>query len=351
MPVNLYDYTVPALLRGLGVLQSYLAKMQAAVDHGQFTEKELLQARLANDMLPLGWQIRIAIDNAKNAPARLTGREPPLFADDEQTFEEYRRRLKKSIAFLQTLTPDAFEDSQTRKIDRSFRRVGSTMAGEDYLRALVLPNFYFHITVAHAILRHKGLRLGKSDYLGALPDVVSAPIPLHTGAHPSPFLTKEESVDWLAKHGIQEMPEVVGEGFSYFQFDLYPLPVKLSDLMRSLLEDLGGYEGGLLLLSDWIWDEEYEGDPTNPYRVAQGESRPLNEAPGLLLDAAAYQDAVALLALIVERRWTGQLYFSSGATTLQIAEGDRMAVYTSNPDAERLVRYRLVVSGSDILPV
>lgn len=351
MSANLYDYTVPALLRGLGVLQSYLGKMQAAVDHGQFTEQELLRARLANDMLPLGRQIRIANDNARNAPARLTGREAPLFADDEQTFGEYRGRLEKTIAFLRTLTPADFEGSQTRVIDQSFRRVGSSMSGGDYLRAIVLPNFYFHIAVAHAILRHKGLRLGKSDYLGVLPDVVSAPISASPDAHPVRFLTRNESAEWLAERGMREIPAADKPGINCFQFDLQPLPVKLSDLMQSLLEDLGGYEGGLLLLSDWIWDDDYEGDPTAPYRTAQDESRPLGEAPGLLLDAAACQDAVALLTLMVERRWSGQLHFASGATILGITGGDRMDVHTSNPDAERMVRYRLLVLGSDILPV
>lgn len=107
----------------------------------------------------------------------------------------------------------------------------------------------------------------------------------------------------------------------------------------------------LLLLNDWIWDDEYEGDPTAPYRQAQNDVRPLNEAPGLLLDASAREDAVALLALLVERKWTGQFYFSSGAAVLRIVEGDRVHVHTANPEAERLVRYRLVVSGSDVLPV
>lgn len=349
MPGNLYDYTVPALWRGIKVLQSYLDKMQAAVDRGHFTGRELLRARLANDMLPLGRQIQIASDNAKNAPARLTGRKAPLFADDEQTIGEYRHRLEEVIAFLQTLTPEDFEGSETCMIDQSFRHVGSTMAGDDYVRALVLPNFYFHVAVTHAILRYKGLRLGKSDYLGVLPDVSSRPTLPDTP--PTHFLTKEESAGWLAAHGMQKMPVAGRSGFSYFRFDLKPLPIKLSDLMQSLLEDVGGYEGGLLLLSDWIWDDDYEGDPTAPYRAAQSELRPLNEVPGFLLEPSACQDAVALLALMAERRWSGQLYFVSGTTTLRITEGDCIDVYTSNSDAERLVGYRLVVSGSEILPV
>lgn len=350
MPANMYDYTIPALLRGLGVLQSYLYKMQAAVDARQFTGEELLQARLADDMLPLGHQFQIACDNAKNGPARLTGKKAPWFADNEQTIGEYLSRVEKTIAFLRTLTPEVFGGSEARMIDQSYRRAGAAMAGEDYLRALLLPNFYFHIAVAHSILRHKGLRLGKSDYLGALPQLApKAPASSRDGP-PVRFLTRAESIEWLTGRGLREMPATDEPGSSHFQFDLQPLPVRLSDLIDLLLGDLGEFDGGLLLLSDWIWDSEYEGDPTAPYREAQKESRPLNEAPGLILGKSDRQDAVALLALLVERKWSGQFYFASGITTLRIVE-DRVHVYTANPEAERLVQYRLAVSGGDILPV
>ncbi|MCX7513088.1 DUF1993 domain-containing protein [Frateuria hangzhouensis] len=351
MPAHMYDYTVPALLRGLGVLQSYLDRMQAAVHAGQSTGAELLRARLADDMLPLGRQFQIASDNAKNGVARLTGQEAPWFADDERTIGDYRDRIEKTSAFLRTLTPEAFEGSQARMIDQSYRRVGSAMSGEDYLRALLLPNFYFHIAVAHAILRHKGIRLGKSDYLGTLPVLASMGMGSSSDGIPVRFLTQAESIEWLAGRGLQEVPATDEPGSSHFQFDLQPIPVRLSDLVGSLMEDLGGFEGGLLLLSDWIWDDEYEGDPTAPYREAQKEARPLNQAPGLLLEKSARDDAVALLTLLVERKWTGQFYFASGATTLRIVEGDRVHVHTVNPEAERLVRYRLVVSGSDVLPI
>ena len=82
MPASMYDYTIPPLLRGLGVLQSYLDKMQATVDSGRFTGEELLQARLADDMLPLGRQFQIASDNAKNGPARLAGQEAPCRSEE-----------------------------------------------------------------------------------------------------------------------------------------------------------------------------------------------------------------------------------------------------------------------------
>ncbi|HET6803986.1 MAG TPA: DUF1993 domain-containing protein [Frateuria sp.] len=243
MPSNMYDYTVPALLRGLGVLQSYLDKMQAAVDAGQFTAGELLQARLADDMLPLGRQFQIASDNAKNGPARLTGREAPWFADNEQSIGEYRDRIDRTIAFLRTLKPEAFEGSHARMIDQSYRRVGAAMAGDDYLRALLLPNFYFHVAVAHSILRHKGIRLGKSDYLGVLLGTSPATLGSSREGHTARFLTQAESIDWLAGRGLQEVPAADAPGRSSFQFDLQPLPVRLSDLIGSLLEDLGEFEG------------------------------------------------------------------------------------------------------------
>lgn len=348
MSSNMYDDTVPALLRGLGVLQSYLHKMQAAVDAGQFSAEELLQARLADDMLPLGRQFQIASDNAKNGPARLVGQDAPWFADDERTIGEYSHRIEKTIAYLRTLTPELFEGSQARMIDQSYRHAGSAMSGGDYLRALLLPNFYFHVAVAHSILRHEGLRLGKSDYLGALPGQTTTSA---GDALAIRFLTRPESIQWLADNGLPEVPSTEELGKSHFQFDLQPLPVRLSDLVGSLMEDLGGFEGGLLLLDDWIWDDEYEGDPSEPYRQAHNEARPLNEVPGLLLGKSARQDTVALLTLLVERKWSGQLYFAPGATILRIVEGDRAHVSTANPEAERLVRYRLAVSGGDIVPI
>jgi hypothetical protein len=80
-------------------------------------------------------------------------------------------------------------------------------------------------------------------------------------------------------------------------------------------------------------------------------ARPLNEAPGLLLDESAREDALVLLALLVERRWTGHFYAASGTTFLRIVEGDRAYVHTKDPEAERLVRYRLVMSGGDVPPI
>ncbi|HET7346587.1 MAG TPA: DUF1993 domain-containing protein [Acidobacteriaceae bacterium] len=347
----MYDYTVPSLLRGLDVLRSYLGKMQEAIDEGRFTEKELLQARLAKDMLPLGRQFQIASANAKNGPARLTGQAAPWFKDDERTLADHRRRMERTTEYLLTLSPEDFKNSHTVMVDQSFRRVGTTMSGGDYLRALVLPNFYFHVAVAHAILRHKGLRLGKSDYLGVLPEADFHLDSASMRALPSEFLTRAESAKWLAGRGLQEDPIASQSGRNCFQFDLQPLSVKLSDLISGLMEDFGGFEDSLLLVTDWIWDNEYETDPTAVYREARNESRALDELPGFLFDAAASQGAVALLTLLVERKWTAWFYFASGTTALQITEGERVSAYTTLADAERLVRYRLLVSGNDVLPI
>src|SRR3546814_3990046 len=132
-------------------------------------EGKLLKARLAADMLPLGRQIQIACDNAKNGLARLTGHNAPWFNDEEKYLVQYRHRVEKTIAYVRWFTPRDFDGSEVRTIDRALPGAHYAMSGGDYVRDILLPNFYFHIAIAHAILRHEGLSIGKRDYLGNLP--------------------------------------------------------------------------------------------------------------------------------------------------------------------------------------
>ena len=105
MSKDLFGYTIPSLLRGLGVLSVYLDRVRLAVEAGSHTEEELLQARLAEDMLPFARQVQIACDNAKNGPARLTGHNAPWFKDEERSLAQYRERIEKTIDYLRTFTP------------------------------------------------------------------------------------------------------------------------------------------------------------------------------------------------------------------------------------------------------
>src|SRR5690606_38249266 len=134
MAHDLFGYTIPSLLRGLGVLSAYLECVRQAVESGAFTEDGLLRARLAADMLPLGRQIQIACDNAKNGPARLAGHNAPRFGDDEKRLAQYRDRVENTIAYIRSFTPRDFDGSEVRMIDQAFRGANYAMPGGDYVR-------------------------------------------------------------------------------------------------------------------------------------------------------------------------------------------------------------------------
>ena len=130
----------------------------------------LLDTRLAPDMFPLVRQIQAAADQAKNGTSRLAGVEAPRFEDDETTFKQLKERLARTVAHLKTLDRRSVDDSADRDI---IFPLGPTrkgrMKGSDYLHLFVLPNFYFHVTAAYAILRHCGVDIGKRDFMGGIP--------------------------------------------------------------------------------------------------------------------------------------------------------------------------------------
>lgn len=126
----------------------------------------LVNARLFPDMLPLKAQVLIACDQAKNGTGRLVDQAPPVFEDNESTFDELRARIAKTITWLGDLPATAFLDAGDRDIVQQLRggRV-LEMKGADYLQNYLLPNFYFHVVTAYAILRHNGVELGKADFM------------------------------------------------------------------------------------------------------------------------------------------------------------------------------------------
>jgi hypothetical protein len=123
--------------------------------------------RLAPDQFPLSRQIQTACDTAKFGAARLTGKEMPSNADNEQTLEELRARVRSMVSYLDGFTAKDFEGAGTRVISTP-RWEGKVMSGTDYLMEHVMPNFFFHVTHTYAILRHNGVAIGKMDYLGSL---------------------------------------------------------------------------------------------------------------------------------------------------------------------------------------
>jgi hypothetical protein len=167
MTFSISRATVPAYVRGLHVLSRYLDKAIAHAQAAGTDPQALFDARLAPDMLPLSAQIQRSSDTAKSAIARLLGVDPPKFEDNETTLDELKARIAKTIAYLEAADTTALDAGATREISLSFGQLKKTFAGDDYVLAFALPNFYFHVAIAHAILRNQGVAVGKLDYLGA----------------------------------------------------------------------------------------------------------------------------------------------------------------------------------------
>ncbi|MCU0680990.1 MAG: DUF1993 domain-containing protein [Polyangiaceae bacterium] len=166
--MSLYEQTVPQFVKMLRNLEAWLAKGSELAENKSFDVAVLMQARLAPDQHPLLRQVQIACDSAKFGAVRLTGKEGPKHPDTEQTLDELKPRIASCIGFLESLRPADFEGAETRKVSLPFLE-GKFMHGKDYLVEFVLPNFYFHMTTAYAILRHNGVDVGKMDFLGKLP--------------------------------------------------------------------------------------------------------------------------------------------------------------------------------------
>jgi hypothetical protein len=166
MSLSVYQVTIPPLTRMLHNLDAILEKAAAHCSAHSIEPEALLRYRLYPDMFPFIRQVQLACDHAKNAAARLTGREAPEFANDEQDFAALKTRVGKTIAYLQSFSPADFEGAENREVVIRRGETVTTYRGEDFLLNRALPNFYFHVTTAYAILRHNGVALGKRDYLG-----------------------------------------------------------------------------------------------------------------------------------------------------------------------------------------
>lgn len=170
MAFSMSEASLPVFEIGLTALSAVLDKGAAHMTARKADPSVMLGWRLAPDMFALTRQVQIACDQAKNGAARLAGVEPPKFEDNETTLDEVKARIAKTVAFLNTLDKAAIDGSAEREI--IFPLGGSNkghMKGADYLNHFVLPNFYFHLTAAYAIVRNCGVDIGKRDFLGAIP--------------------------------------------------------------------------------------------------------------------------------------------------------------------------------------
>jgi hypothetical protein len=166
MSITLGSASLPIFTTMLRNLGHCLDKAAASAAARKFDPDVLLQARLAPNMLPFVVQVRIACDAAKNGTARLAGIEAPKIEDNETTLAELQARIAKTLDYLNTLQTSQIDGREDIAITFPVGRDATrTMQGEAYLKHFVLPNFFFHVTTAYALLRHNGVDLGKLDYL------------------------------------------------------------------------------------------------------------------------------------------------------------------------------------------
>jgi hypothetical protein len=167
MSLSMYQASVPVFVRMLDNLSKILDLAVQYAEEKKIDPSVLINARLAPDMYPLSRQVQIATDMAKGCAARLAGLEVPVYEDNETTFPELQARIAKTLAFIQSVSAEQIDGSEERTVILKLRGKEVSFKGQPYLLHFVLPNFYFHITIAYAILRHNGLAIGKMDYIGS----------------------------------------------------------------------------------------------------------------------------------------------------------------------------------------
>lgn len=166
MSMSLYQASVPVFRRMLVNLGAILGKAAAHAEAKKIDQSVLLAYRLHPTMFALCRQVQIATDNAKGAAARLSGQDIPRYEDNETSFAELQARLEKTIAYLDSFTAADIDGREESPVTVKLPSRELHFTGQDYLLGFAIPNFFFHVNAAYAILRHAGVELGKNDYLG-----------------------------------------------------------------------------------------------------------------------------------------------------------------------------------------
>lgn len=166
MATELYELTIPVLVRALRNLSAILEKGATHAKARGIDPATLIQARLIEDMRPLSAQVQLATDSAKGAAIRLGGLDPYPLPDTESSFAELQERIGKTIAFLEATPRDRIDGREEAAIVLQTPGGDLRFTGRSYALGFVLPNVFFHVTTAYALLRQSGVPIGKMDYLG-----------------------------------------------------------------------------------------------------------------------------------------------------------------------------------------
>jgi uncharacterized protein len=166
MTPSMHQAAVPTITRAFNNLIAVLEKAAAHAEAKKIEPSVLINSRLYPDMFALGKQVQVASDIARGGVSRLAQVESPKYEDNETTFAELIERLKKTIAYLESLKPEQVDGSETRTINWTAMGKDHSMPGQQYLFNRVFPNVFFHCATAYNILRHNGVEIGKQDFLG-----------------------------------------------------------------------------------------------------------------------------------------------------------------------------------------
>lgn len=164
----MYFKAISQVTRNLDQIERYLDKAEHLAAAKKFEIDVLLNSRLAPDMGGFIYQVQSACDYVKAGAAWLSGQQPPRHEDTEQTLDEVRARIRKTVAFVQTVVEEQYLGAEARKVGVSWSPPGKAIMGDDYLLQVVIPNAYFHIVTAYAILRNQGVDVGKMDFFGTI---------------------------------------------------------------------------------------------------------------------------------------------------------------------------------------
>lgn len=163
----MYYQAISQCLQGLKNLETCLDKAERHAEAKKFDVDVLTTSRLAPDMQPFSYQVQSACDYVKAAAAWLSGQAPPKHEDTERTIDELRARIRKTVAFVEGVKEAQYSDASERKVKLSWAP-GKVIGGQDYLLQMTVPNTFFHLAMAYAILRHNGVDVGKMDFLGPI---------------------------------------------------------------------------------------------------------------------------------------------------------------------------------------
>ena len=163
----MYYRVISQCTQTLKNMETWLDKAEQHAAAKEFDASILMTSRLAPDMQPFVYQVQSACDYVKGAAAWLSGQKPPKHEDNEQTLDELRTRIRKTVAFAESVKQAQYANASEHNVSLSWMP-GKVIGGEDYLMQITIPNAFFHVSMAYAILRHNGVDVGKRDFLGPM---------------------------------------------------------------------------------------------------------------------------------------------------------------------------------------